>query len=110
MWTQVERDVRLVFENAMQFNAPDDQVHVMAEKMLKMFKSLWSNTNLVSAAASSSSSFGKPAAATKTKKPKNMFNKVRSLQQVNSSHAHAPLALALCRKMKSRCCRNEVLI
>jgi hypothetical protein len=43
---QVERDVRLIFDNAMHFNQPEDAVHQMAGKLLKLFSCLWVQANL----------------------------------------------------------------
>jgi hypothetical protein len=43
---QVERDVRLIFDNARHFNQPEDAVHQMAGKLLKLFSCLWVQANL----------------------------------------------------------------
>ena len=48
---QVERDLRLIFDNAMHFNQPEDAVHQMAGKLLKLFSSLWAQAKLGSSAA-----------------------------------------------------------
>ena len=48
---QVERDVRLIFDNAMHFNQPEDAVHQMAGKLLKLFSCLWAQAKLDSCSA-----------------------------------------------------------
>jgi len=79
---QVERDLRLVFENAMHFNQPDDPVYSMASKTMKLFTSLWSHAKLatVSPSKGGTPAAGYGSASAKAKKPKTMFNKVVEIQ------------------------------
>jgi len=75
---QVERDLRLVFENAMHFNQPDDPVYNMASKTMKLLTSLWTHAKL--ATVSPSKAMSAASAGAKPKKPKTMFNKVVAIQ------------------------------
>ena len=79
---QVERDLRLVFDNAMHFNAPEDPVHQQALKMAKLLTSLWTQAKLSRAEAAAAGSAGplaRPRTGAKAKVPR-LFNKVVEIE------------------------------
>jgi hypothetical protein len=84
---QVERDLRLVFDNAMHFNAPEDPVHQQASKMSKLLSSLWAQAKLATDASSGAAPGGLGAASrglgggakAKAKLPR-LYNKVVAIE------------------------------